>query len=213
MKFTAAWKSMFEDSEDTWPLPQYNPGARLHLHALGVIAITYAAFERSIDNLYEFHPARQNAADDVANYLGLSIKKRIASVRRAYALDEKSVRDAIDNVLVYFQQCNRNRNELLHAEQYPAMFGGEPETLYLIKRGDKRLPQSVYLKLKLTDLRAIADDMRRGVHQCAEIHIYIRFRGAPVADIPKNLRVYVDRGPPSPIPAPQPLYLSPKPQS
>jgi hypothetical protein len=93
------------------------------------------------------------------------------------------------------------------------MFGGEPETLYLIKRGDKRLPQSVYLKLKLTDLRTIADDMRRGVHQCAEIHIYLRFRGVPVANIPKNLRVYVDRGPPLPIPAPQPLYLSPKPQS
>ena len=120
----------------------------------------------------------------------------------------------MNNILAYFQQCNRNRNELLHAEQYPAMFGGVPETLYLIKRSDKRLPGStVYLKLKLSELRKIADDMRKGVHQCAEIHIYLRFRGVPIEQIPENLRVYVNDGPPPPIGAPPALFLSPVPQS
>jgi hypothetical protein len=38
--------------EDTWPLPKYNPGSAKHLHALGVIAITYASLERNIDRLY-----------------------------------------------------------------------------------------------------------------------------------------------------------------
>lgn len=31
------------DEADNWPLSHYNPGPRLHLHALGVIAVTFAA--------------------------------------------------------------------------------------------------------------------------------------------------------------------------
>jgi hypothetical protein len=76
---------MSDDPNATWPLPGYNPGKRLHLHALGVIAITYAAFERSLNDFYELHPSRQKEKGNV---------------------------------------CSLNRNELLHAEQYPPSFGG-----------------------------------------------------------------------------------------
>jgi hypothetical protein len=203
------------DPEDTWPLPEYNPGAPRHLHALGVIAVTYASFERSIDSLYTFHPSNQNSQKGQSKYLGMNVAKRIKAVRETFERfeNETAVRSAVDNLLDYFDQCNRNRNELMHAEQYPAMFGGEPETLYLIKRSDKRSSGSVYMKFKLSELRSIADYMRTGVVQSAEIHIYLRFRGMPEKDIQDNLRVYVRRGPPQPLVVPSPLHLPHKPQS
>ncbi len=39
---------MVTESDDIWPLPTYNPGSQKHLHALGVIAVTFAALERNI---------------------------------------------------------------------------------------------------------------------------------------------------------------------
>ena len=106
-----------------------------------------------------------------------------------------------------------NRNQLLHAEYYPASFGGQPDTLYLIKRADKRSRKSVYLKFTLSQLRSIADQMRRGVVQSAEVHIYRRFDGIPLEKVPTAYRPYVVSGPPAPLEIPPELDLPTKPQS
>jgi hypothetical protein len=203
-------------TDDTWPLPKYNPGHRLHLHALGVIAITYASFERSIDDLYLLHPSVGSEPRETATrYKAMNTKKRIKAIRRTFeeCEEEAAVRSAVNNVLDYFDRCNENRNELLHAEQYPAMFGGKPETLYLIKRGDRRSPESIYMAFTLPQLRSIADELRTGIMQSAEIQIYLRYRKQAEHTIPKAARIFVRQGPPPPLVAPPTLLRASKPQT
>jgi hypothetical protein len=55
-------------------MPKFNPGSHYHIHALGVIAITYAGFQRSIDYLYAFHPRQQKLPDELIDlyYFNLS---------------------------------------------------------------------------------------------------------------------------------------------
>jgi len=174
------------------------------------VSITYAAFERSIDNHYEFHPM----AAEVDEFLGLSIKKRISAIRGLYLKhDTADIRTTVDNLLSYFDRCCFNRNQLLHAEFYPASFGGKPDTLYLIKRADKRSRKSVHMKFSLSQLRAIADQMRKGVVQSAEIHIYRRFEGIPVGKVPNAYRPYVVSGPPALLEIPPELDLPTRPES
>jgi hypothetical protein len=73
------------------------------------------------------------------------------------------------------------------------------ETLYSIKREDKRPRQSVYMKFTLAELRAIANYMRRGVVQIAEIHL--------------NARSPARRPIPEPISPPAPLLRPRKPET
>jgi hypothetical protein len=69
------------DSEDKWPL-KYNPGSHYHIHALGVIAVTYAGFHRSIDYLYAFHPRQQKMPDELIDLYYFSLSEE----NRAHAL-------------------------------------------------------------------------------------------------------------------------------
>ncbi len=41
---------------DAWPEPEYNPGPRKHLHAIGVISSCYNSYEESIFELYQHLP-------------------------------------------------------------------------------------------------------------------------------------------------------------
>jgi hypothetical protein len=38
--------------EDTWPQPKYDPGPQKHVHAIGVIALTYATLQSAMDRLF-----------------------------------------------------------------------------------------------------------------------------------------------------------------
>jgi hypothetical protein len=205
------------DSEDTWPLPKYNPGAHKHLHALGVIAITFAAFERSIDSLYDFHPRQQKLPDELVSlyYFSLNEEKRINAVREIFSAYEKdsSVKAAVSNVLDYFKWCRHTRNQLLHSEHYPALFGGDPDTLYLTKRIGKQSPKSGYMAFHLSRLRSIADKIRVGVVQCGEIHIYLRVRDVPADSLPVSLRIYKHEPLPQTLRIPRLLKLSPRPHT
>jgi hypothetical protein len=182
------------ESEDTWPQPHYNPGRPKHLHALGVIAIQYASLERSVDILYLSKALRQTLPQDLVElyYYSLNEEKRIEAVRlifKAYEEDLKVIA-AIENLLEYFQWCRNCRNQILHAEQYPAAFGGDKNTLYLTKRVGKQSPKSGYLKFELQTLRSIADQIRAGVAQAAELHLYLRFRGQSPSEIPRFYREF-----------------------
>ena len=195
------------DQKDTWPLPKYNPGSPKHLHALGVIAVTYAGFQRSIDNLYAFHPRQQKLPDELINlyYFSLSEEKRTEAIRKVFDTYEKNdaVKTAIKNVLDYFLWCKNARDQILHAERYPASFGGDPDTLYLTKRVGKQSPKSGHIAFKLDELRAIADKMRDGIVQCATIHIHLRVRDVPIEKIEPSLRAYKHE------PLPQILHMPP----
>jgi hypothetical protein len=200
------------DSQDNWPIPKFNPGSHYHIHALGVIAITYAGFQRSIDYLYAFHPRQQKLPDELIDlyYFNLSEDNRIKAVGDVFAKYERDddVKAAIENLLKYFQWCKHTRDQILRAEQYPAMFGGKPELLYLTKRLSKKSPKSGHMAFKLEELRSIAEKMRAGIVQSAEIHIHLRVCDIPEAKIEHSLRAYKNKPLSSPLPIPPPLVLS-----
>jgi hypothetical protein len=203
------------DPEDKWPLPDYNPGGHYHLHALGVIAIAFASFERSLDQLYSFHPRLLKLPEELINlyYFSLNEEKRIGAIRDVFNTYEKEeiVRITIDNVLEYFQWCRHVRNQILHAEHYPPRFGGDSDTLHLIKRVGKQSPKSGHMAFSLQKLRSIAETMRLGVVQSARIRVYLRVRDVPESQLSVALRMYADAPLPKLLRVPRPLKLKPTP--
>jgi hypothetical protein len=180
------------EAADTWPMPHYNPGQPKHLHALGVIAIQFASFERSVDILYLNKALGQKLPQDLIElyYFSLNEEKRIDAVRLIFKTYEQdaNVINLIDNLLEYFHWCRNCRNQILHAEQYPPAFGGGEDVLYLIKRVGKQSPKSGYMKFSLERLRFIADKIRVGVVHAAELHLYLRFRGKRISELPHIYR-------------------------
>jgi hypothetical protein len=205
------------ESEDMWPSPAYNPGSRKHLHALGVISICYCAFERGIDGLFELHPLKQKMSKKLIDlyYFGLNEERRITAIKEVFKTYEKDrdVISVVNNLLQYFQWCRDVRNKLLHAEHYPPLFGGDPETLHLTKREGKRTPKQVYVTLGLARLRDIADKIQAGREQCARIRIYLRVRGRHVHELDHGLMVYMHEPLPKKLIVPRPLKLFPRPQN
>ena len=206
---------MSESLDDNWPMPLFNPGTRDHLHALGVISITFSAFERSIDDLYAIHPRQERLPDKLIEmfYFGLSEEARVIAIREVFAIYEKdsAIIAAVNNVLDYFVWCRDARNKLLHAEHYPALFGGQPETLYLIKRVGKKNPKPAYMALKLSELRLIAENFRHGVARSAELSLKIRYRHVPPKEVPASIRPYVEAPVPDPLKIPNRIELSSSP--
>jgi len=121
------------ESEDTWPMPEYNPGSPKHLHALGVIAIQFASLERSIDILYLNKALNQKLPQDLVElyYFTINEEKRIEAVRSVFKKYEKNplVKNLVENLLEYFQWCRNCRNQILHAERYPPALGGDKDML------------------------------------------------------------------------------------
>jgi hypothetical protein len=128
----------------------------------------------------------------------LNEEKRIQAVRevfRKYEANPAMVK-SVENLLNYFQWCRNTRNQLLHAEHYPAAFGGERDTLHLIKRLGKQSPEPGYMKFRLAQLRTIADQMRAGLVQSAELNIHLRFRDAPANKVPRAAADVLEALPP-----------------
>jgi hypothetical protein len=190
---------MEDEIEDIWPLPHYNPGGRLHLHALGVIDITYASFGQSIERLYSW--------SDRADYLQQNSKDRSHYLIEKFRDQEPGLVKPVRNIVEYFDVCTWNRNQLLHAERYPAAFGGDGQSLYLTKPSAKGGDENRYFKIELSELRLIADQMHAGFVKCADVHIYRRFGSWPESVVPRNYKPYVSSGPPTPILLPQKLIL------
>jgi len=200
------------DTDDNWPSPEYEVGQHNHVHAIGVISLLTAQFERSIDGFHAHHWRDQNAPYDLIDlyYYSLNEEKRLEAIRIAFERFERdpAVREAIENLVAYFKWCRDARNNLLHAEHYPASFGGDPAFLYLIKRTGKQSSKSGYMKLSLAYLRSIAGKMRAGIIQSARISIYLRTRGFPREKIDRQLQAYASDPLPAPMKVPKPLRLT-----
>jgi hypothetical protein len=185
--------------EDTWPLPDYNPGPRDHVHALGVIALQFASFERSVDFLYLHRTGREKLPDELVHlyYFSLSEDKRIDAIKAIFNAFETdtSIKSAVFNLLEYFEWCRNCRNQLLHAELHPTTFSRLTGALHLTKRVSKQSAKSGYLRLSLSEMRIIADRMRQGVKQAAEIHIFLRYRGRPKETLPTEYQAFVEELP------------------
>jgi len=159
------------DAEDIWPLPDYDPGPPKHLHALGVISTCYNAFEDGLLRLYRHHPDRLKLPQKMTEmfYLSLNEKQRLTAIKTIFAEYEKdqAVVALVLNLIKYFDWCWDVRNKLVHAEHYPAMFGGKPGKWHLSKRIDKKTTGRGYMELALETLRKMADKIECGVKQCA----------------------------------------------
>ncbi|WP_316161942.1 hypothetical protein [Bradyrhizobium sp. SZCCHNRI20481] len=172
--------------------PDYHTGRREHVHAVGVIALSYTAFERRLFGLYSHHPERQNMPHALMQlyYSSLNEANQLKAIRVVFSEYEREpeVIDRVDNILEYFDWCSDARNKLLHSEMYPAMFGGDADKLYLTKPLSKRDPASTYMWLTVEELRDIADKIEHGKRNSAALSLYLRYR-----DQPPGQRKIIDR--------------------
>ena len=161
-----------------WPLPKHNPGPTDHLHAIGVISVTFANFQASVEGLYQTAAAERNIPRPLIHffYQSLNEEKRIIAIRTIFTECETdpSVTSAVENLLEFFNWSRHCRNNILHAERYPPSIGANPDLLHLVKRGAKSSGFS-YMKFSVERLRLKADKIREGVVQSAEIQLYLRF--------------------------------------
>jgi hypothetical protein len=157
------------DDDDKWPSPEFTVGQHNHVHAIGVISLLTAQFERSIDSFHAHHWRDQNAPDDLIDlyYHSLNEERRLEAIRAAFDKFERdpAVRRTLENLVLYFKWCRDARNNLLHAEHYPASLGGNPAFLYLIKRTGRQSSKSSYMKLSLDNLRATQAESELGSYK------------------------------------------------
>jgi hypothetical protein len=187
------------DEADRWPVPKFHAGDAKHLHAVGVIAVTFAQFERGIESLFLHHPIHSEMHFDLIEryYFSLNEEQRIKVTRSHYKDHETDdvVKAAATHVLNFFNWAHDARNKILHSEKYPPSFGGDPNIFYLTKRAGKRDPKPTYLALSLAQLRDVAEKMRQGIVLSAEINIHVRYRNLDPSKIEESLRVYAKRPP------------------
>jgi hypothetical protein len=88
--------------EDTWPAPAYDNGPPKHVHAIGVIALTYATLQSAMDCLF-LNRTQSEWAEKY--YYGLSEDKRSDAIREIFKDDDPSVVAAIGNIVKYFDWC------------------------------------------------------------------------------------------------------------
>jgi hypothetical protein len=196
--------------------PSYHKGRRDHIHALGVIALGYSAFERGLINVYTHHCAQQNMPYELVQlyYSSLNEKSQLKAIRTIFETYEKepAALGFVASLIDYFNWCSDARNTLLHSELYPTLFGGDADKLYLTKPLSKLDRGSAYMWLTLDELREIADKIEHGKRECAGFLIYLRCRDIPVDQLPVGYRAM--RGEPLPPPwiTPPELRLSPHPE-
>jgi hypothetical protein len=113
-------------SNDNWPMPVFDAGDSQHLHAVGVIAVTFVQFERSVESLFLHHPANSAVPFDLLDryFFALSEDQRVAVTRKFYSDREPDalVKTAANNVLDFFDWAHDSRNKILHSERYPMGF-------------------------------------------------------------------------------------------
>ena len=102
------------DSEESWPLPNYDPGKPKHLHAVGVISMNYNAFERTLYSLYRLHLDRKKIPLRLGElyYFTLNEQSRLAAIRAVFDEYERNekVREVAESSLKFFDWCSNVRN-------------------------------------------------------------------------------------------------------
>jgi hypothetical protein len=171
------------DSNEAWPLPNYNVGPREHLHAIGTIALCYNAFERGIFDLYCHYQQDAKVPNEIADFFFLSLSEgpRIEAIKlvvRQYEKDAQVVA-FFESLMTYFEWAWKTRNQILHSELHPSIFGGHPNDIELSKRRTKKTSEIGYLRLSVLQLREIADAIEKGKRACASLRVYLYQRTVP----------------------------------
>jgi hypothetical protein len=204
-------------SLDNWPMPKFDAGDTKHLHAVGVISVTFVQFEKSVESMFLHHPAHSAVPFEFLEryFLALSEDQRVAETRKFYSDSEPDalIRDAAKNALDFFDWARDSRNKILHSERYPMGFGADPDVFYLTKRASKRDPSSRYMALDLPTLRSTAEHMRAGIVRSAEINIHVRYRNSSdLSKIPQSLWVYAKSNDFPALAAPPRIVMTERPE-
>jgi hypothetical protein len=103
--------------------PSYHRGRRDHIHALGVIALGYSAFERGLVTIYAHRCAQQHMPYELVHlyYSSLNEKSQLKAIRTIFDTDEKepAALASVSSLIDYFNWCSDARNTLLHSELVP----------------------------------------------------------------------------------------------
>jgi hypothetical protein len=191
--------------DDVWPAPEFDPGKPKHLHAIGLFSLSFAQFQASLENLYLATMTKQGVPRELAAffYSNLTEDNRVVAVRTIFNSPEwnydPTVIAAIENLLEFYAWSKECRNNILHAEHYPALWG-KKDLLHLTKKTKAR--ESIYLKIGLDHLRSIADNTREGVRQSAAITLHLRVRGVKPQDVPEAYKQFQSLPPHLKIPNP-----------
>jgi hypothetical protein len=202
------------DVGDTWPLPAYDCGPIKHLHAIGVIANRFNSFERGMFDLYSMYTEKRFTRE-LSDFLFLALNERtraeaLTKVVHAFEKSRKALA-FFDSLSSYFEWCWNARNQIIHSEFYPSMFGGSPHEISLTKRKSKKSAEPGYLKFTLPELRDIADKIEEGVKRCAAFRIWLRQRATPREKWPVSLKIHGLEPLPDKLVTPKFVTLGPNP--
>ena len=165
------------DPNDTWPLPQYDPGPKDLVHALGVITIEYNKFETALFGLFRHHLEAHGLPTGLVEdfYTHLNEGHRLAVIQSIFARCEKDdlVKDRVSELIRYFNTCAENRNILMHSTSTGSH---NRDVLDIAKRSKNVWSRLNYSLVKLETLKLIADDMFRGFNYMFDIFWYIQVR-------------------------------------
>jgi len=169
------------DSNDSWPMPNYDAGPRDMIHALGVIAIEYNKFEAAMFGLFRHHLAVLNVPREVIGdlYGKLNEGQRMAMIESIFLRCEKDqvAKDCVTRLVKYFNICATNRNILMHST---SRSGHDSEIFEIEKRSKADWLKLNYSSLTLETLRRVADDMARGFKLVFEVFWFIQTRDGQV---------------------------------
>jgi hypothetical protein len=199
------------DSEDNWPsYDTYFPGSPKHLHAVGVIASCYNAFERLIFELYLHHVDRNKIPHSISVqfYLSRDDGNRLALINSVFQTYEKKerVRQLLENLTNYFRWCADVRNTILHGEVIPSFFA-DKHFHRISKRRGKKSAEMGYLSINLPSLRDYADKIQDGRLQAAKIMLHLHYRDTPPTKRSFSLRNYGLEPLPQTLDVPNPIRL------
>src|SRR5262249_43444058 len=117
----------------------------------------------------------------------------------------------LDSLITYFDWCADARNKILHAEFYPASFGGHPDKLHLTKPLSKKDRSPTYFSVTVDQVRDIADRIEHGKRECAGLLIYLRCRDIARSQLPGGYAEFLDEPLAEPLTTPPELILSTRP--
>jgi hypothetical protein len=172
---------------NTWPPPDFGIAHPEHVHAIGVIALTYASLQNGMDCLF-----LDNANSEWAKkyYYMLSEDKRSEAIKEMFKQRDPGVVSAIGNLVEYFNWCRECRNNLLHAESYPPGLIPFPGGALGLTKTLKKGGEPGYMALTLQQLRGVAGRMQDGIEQCARIYVFVRHQGRPLEKLDEKYRHY-----------------------
>lgn len=198
-----------DQSEPRWPA--YRSGPPEHMRALGIVMVNYNLFERSLFGVLSHHLQTAGLSYKEAQYIywTLDNDRRTRLVRFLFVEREQdqNVRDHVDYLVKYFNQCSESRNVLAHGFPENCLdnlglagwrFSSQQDTLDLLKSPKDDWSKVNNYRIPLQMLKTIADDMHRGHEYSFNLWLYLAGRDGSTGPLGGLLSSALPDKPPPP---------------